>query len=177
MSKFLARFGGGGVKKNDKQSPNASPSASTSARPATPASPASERRKSRQLLNFGLPSPGNVAERPEVTRSGSASTTPSTAPKIELDFGEHTGFAGHEGTLQATGVGLQSPIDAGFATDISGPGRKEDGQQRKRMSQGEVDLLRGTRYTWAQVERAWDVAGQELKVIGMHTLFSCRICS
>jgi hypothetical protein len=104
-----------------------------------------------------------------VKRTESGNTTPSTAPKIELDFGEQTGFAGHEGALQSTGVGLQSPIDEGFATDISGPGKKEDGQQRKRMSPEEVGLLSETRYTWAQVEKAWDVAGQELKVIGTHT--------
>jgi hypothetical protein len=169
MSKFLARFSGGSTKKNGKQSPNASPSASTNARPSTPASPASDRRKSRQLLNFGVSSPGNGTNRPEVTRTESGNTTPSTAPKIELDFGETAGFSGYVGALQSTGVGLQSPIETGFTTDISAPERKEDEQQRKRMSQAEVELLSETRYTWAQVEKAWDVAGQELKVIGTHT--------
>lgn len=169
MSKFLARFGGG--KKKEGQSPNASPSASTSARHGTPASPASERRKSKQLFNFGLPSPGSVAERPSTARNQSTGTTSSSVPKIELDFGERTSDTSTSGSeLQSTGVGLQSPITGELAIKTLDTGSREDGKERQVISEAEVELLRETRFTWAQVERAWDVAGQELKVIGTQTV-------
>ena len=165
MSKFLARLGGAG-KKKDAHSPSGSPSG---VRSATPSSPASDRRKSRQLLGFGLSSPGSVAEGSSPVRIDS--TTRSAAPKIELDFGEGTAeLSTHESALQATGVGLQSPITADFsALSTDAELRNATGQQRCVISGAEVELLRETKFTWAQVERAWDVAGQELKVIGKHT--------
>lgn len=162
MSKFLARLGGAG-KKKDAHSPSGSPSG---VRSATQSSPASDRRQSRQLLGFGLSSPGNVAEGSSPVRNDS--TTRSAAPKIELDFGEGTAeLSTHESALQATGVGLQSPITADFSARDAEL-RNATGQQRCVISGAEVELLRETKFTWAQVERAWDVAGQELKVIGKH---------
>lgn len=100
----------------------------------------------------------------------STSSTPSAAPKIELDFGGdyvNIGSSNGEG-LQSTGVGLQSPITGVFDTaqTSAADSANENGQPSKVISKGEVELLRKTRYTWTQVEKAWAIAGEELKIIG-----------
>jgi hypothetical protein len=176
MSKFLARFGGS-AKKKENQSPNghgrsasAAASTSTNGGPSSPSSPGIARRASKQLLNFSLSSPGNGGERPAGRREVSSSSTPSAAPKIELDFGGGYMNAGSSngGRLQSTGVELQSPITGVFdASQTSADSVNGNGQASKAISKGEVELLRKTRYTWTQVEKAWAIAGEELKVIGM----------
>lgn len=161
MSKLFARFGG----KKDKQSPqgharSSSTPLSTSSS-GTPSSPGIARRASKQLLNFHLSSP-STGERPPPVRGVSERSRPSAAPKIELDFG--AGMA-REAGLHATGVGLQSPIAAVFDTS-AGKAVNGSGQASKVVGKAEVELLRRTRYTWTQVQTAWAVAGEELKVIG-----------
>ena len=152
MSKFLARLGGGG-KKKDSHSPSSSPSGPIAVRPETPSSPASDRRKSKQLLNFGLSSPENVPERSTPGRDASPTTSRSAAPRIELDFGEGTSHSSaHESALQSTGVGLQSPITGNFSAQSRTESRLDDKQQRRVISGAEAELLRHIEFTWTQVE-------------------------
>lgn len=184
MSKFLSRFGGAAKKREQSPggtSPSAPTAASTSSNGAasSPSSPGMARRASRQLLNFGIGGPGAGLDQPLAKRKDSSTATPSTAPKIELDFGgEPTSVSSSTAArLQSTGVGLQSPITGVF--DISEPldadSRKGDDQKSPVISKGEVELLRKTRFTWTQVEKAWTVAGEELKIIGMHLVSTTEV--
>lgn len=110
-----------------------------------------------------------MAERSSPVRNDSTTTTTRGAPpKIELDFGEGAAERSTRGSaLQATGIGLYSPITG----DVSArPTDAElcngNGKQPCVISGAEAELLRETKFTWAQVERAWNVAGQEVKVVG-----------
>lgn len=183
MSKLFARLGG----KKDKHSSQAhgrstpSPGSATSnGVSGSPSSPGIARRASRQLLNFSLSSPSSGGERPAPARGVSERSTPSAAPKIELDFGDGNTSTGASAgaTLQSTGVGLQSPIDGLFDSSVSAGGIavNGNGQASKVIGKAEVEVLRGIRYTWTQVEKAWAIAGEELKVIGMCLLllFICQ---